>query len=271
MPGRSFNSGDYRFGFNGHEMDDEVKGTGNHLSFGDYGYDPRLGRRWQIDPKTKKYPDISPYATFANNPISFTDPDGKEPVRKQTGTIENAVAYLKKENATTIEQIIEVYNGIGEDDEVPEGFVRYVYTEKNGWIDLKHYFNAAMVSTEVGDLAAEAAGEAVELNQERKKQGSAYSYEDLPSNRMGASLDTRKGLKDGFSVKEGEDLFKEVEEQFEDAEATSPENAPNWKQMPETKTRPYGKVPQNKSYEPLDLSNFPAAETSIEKQKEKQE
>src|SRR5215204_5109147 len=35
----------YRYGFNGHEQDNEVKGEGNHYSFGDYGYDPRLGRR----------------------------------------------------------------------------------------------------------------------------------------------------------------------------------------------------------------------------------
>lgn len=47
MPGRSYSSGDgYRFGFNGWEKDDEIKGSGNHLSFGDYGYDPRTGRRW---------------------------------------------------------------------------------------------------------------------------------------------------------------------------------------------------------------------------------
>jgi len=26
-------------------MDNEIAGSGNHLSFGDYGYSPRLGRR----------------------------------------------------------------------------------------------------------------------------------------------------------------------------------------------------------------------------------
>jgi len=79
MPGRNSNSGDYRYGFNGHEMDNEVKNiTGSHLSFGDHGYDPRLGRRWQIDPVTPKYPGLSPYATFANSPIMVYDPDGYE-------------------------------------------------------------------------------------------------------------------------------------------------------------------------------------------------
>jgi len=76
---RAFASGEYRYGFGGHEKDDEVKGSGNHYSFADYGYDPRLGRRWQIDPKTHKYPWISPYATFNNNPIFFVDINGEDP------------------------------------------------------------------------------------------------------------------------------------------------------------------------------------------------
>ena len=79
MPGRSYQgSEDYRYGFNGHERDDEIKGSGNHLSFGDFGYDPRLGRRWQIDPMTPKYPHQSPYAAFNNSPIVVYDPDGFE-------------------------------------------------------------------------------------------------------------------------------------------------------------------------------------------------
>ncbi len=44
MPGRSYNGGDYRYGFNGTEKDDEVKGAGNQIDFGASGYDPRLGR-----------------------------------------------------------------------------------------------------------------------------------------------------------------------------------------------------------------------------------
>ena len=70
-------TGAYRFGFNGHEKDDEISGSGNHLSFNDYGYDPRTGRRWRTDPAFKEYPSISPYAGFGNNPLIFTDPDGK--------------------------------------------------------------------------------------------------------------------------------------------------------------------------------------------------
>ncbi len=73
-----YDSESYRYGFMSFEKDDEVKGAGNHISFVDYGYDPRTGRRWNIDPATAKYPHQSPYSAFNNNPIYFLDPDGKE-------------------------------------------------------------------------------------------------------------------------------------------------------------------------------------------------
>jgi RHS repeat-associated protein len=75
MVGRD-DQGDYRFGFNGHEKDDEMKGNGNHLSFGDNGYDPRVGRRWNIDSVVKEHE--SSYVGVANNPIWFGDPDGND-------------------------------------------------------------------------------------------------------------------------------------------------------------------------------------------------
>ena len=76
LDGRTFDDG-YRYGFNGHERDDEVKGSGNHLSWGDNGYDPRIARRWNIDPKWYRAPEQSPYAANNNNPITITDPDGE--------------------------------------------------------------------------------------------------------------------------------------------------------------------------------------------------
>lgn len=84
MPGRNFNSTDYRYGAFGFEKDDEVKGSGNHYAFADYGYDPRLVRRWQIDPLANAYPWQSPYSAFNNNPIFFTDPTGESGVASIT-------------------------------------------------------------------------------------------------------------------------------------------------------------------------------------------
>ncbi|MDR1729997.1 MAG: hypothetical protein LBR52_04975 [Prevotellaceae bacterium] len=65
------------FGFGGHEKDDEVKGNGNWYAFGDYGYDPRTGRRPGLDPKSIQAPSWTPYRTFFNNPLYWTDATGK--------------------------------------------------------------------------------------------------------------------------------------------------------------------------------------------------
>ena len=65
----------YRFGFNGQEKDDEVFGsTGTSYTVEFWQYDSRIDRRWNLDPKPN--PSISYYATFAGNPILYSDPLG---------------------------------------------------------------------------------------------------------------------------------------------------------------------------------------------------
>ncbi|HAD96843.1 MAG TPA: hypothetical protein DCG19_05515 [Cryomorphaceae bacterium] len=76
MPGRTFNGGDYRYGFNGKEKDDEIKGDNNSLDFGARIYDPRVGRWLSVDPFEAAYPSHSPYNFALNTPISAVDPDG---------------------------------------------------------------------------------------------------------------------------------------------------------------------------------------------------
>jgi RHS repeat-associated protein len=47
----------------------------------DYGarnYDPALGRWINIDPKSEKYLNLSPYTYVADNPVTSIDPNGKE-------------------------------------------------------------------------------------------------------------------------------------------------------------------------------------------------
>jgi len=74
---RYWKSGDYRFGFNSMEKDDKIKGVGNSPDFGARMYDSRLGRWISRDPAESKYAFLSPYVSFANNPVLFVDPDGK--------------------------------------------------------------------------------------------------------------------------------------------------------------------------------------------------
>jgi len=77
MPGRSFQSGGYRFGFNGKENENEVSGDGNTMTAEFWEYDSRLGRRWNMDPVVYAWQSL--YACFNNNPIFFIDPSGDEP------------------------------------------------------------------------------------------------------------------------------------------------------------------------------------------------
>jgi len=54
-------------------MDNEVKGEGNSLDFGERIYDPRLGRMLSIDKLSVKFPGESNYVFSGDNPIFFTD------------------------------------------------------------------------------------------------------------------------------------------------------------------------------------------------------
>ena len=77
LPNRHGNSSDYRYGFNGMEKDDEVKGEGNSYTTYFRQYDPRVARWLTKDPLGVAWE--SPYASFRNNPIIYDDPDGDCP------------------------------------------------------------------------------------------------------------------------------------------------------------------------------------------------
>jgi RHS repeat-associated protein len=80
MPGRKL-SGGYRYGFNGKENDNEVKGEGNQQDYGMRMYDGRIGKFLSVDPLADhpNQVDKSPSSAFWNNPILYDDPDGQCP------------------------------------------------------------------------------------------------------------------------------------------------------------------------------------------------
>ncbi len=78
LDGRSMQGDGYRYGFNGKERDDEVKGSGNSYDFGARMYDSRIGRWLTIDPFEKKYMAFTPYNYCGNNPIAFVELDGRD-------------------------------------------------------------------------------------------------------------------------------------------------------------------------------------------------
>lgn len=79
MPGRTYSGEDkYRYGFNGKENDDEVKGEGNQQDYGLRIYDTRIGRFLSMDMLYKDYPELTPYQFASNTPIRAVDLDGGE-------------------------------------------------------------------------------------------------------------------------------------------------------------------------------------------------
>ena len=104
MPGRTFTAsgGNYRYGFNGKEQDNEVKGIGDQIEYGARVYDPRVGRFMSIDPLQKKFPELSPYQFASNGPISNMDLDGRESywykfdIDKKTGNVVATLVAVKK-------------------------------------------------------------------------------------------------------------------------------------------------------------------------------
>ena len=78
QPGRHGNSGEYRYGFQEQEKDDELKGEGNSINYKYRMHDPRIGRFFNRDPLESKYPWNSPYAFSENRVIDGIELEGKE-------------------------------------------------------------------------------------------------------------------------------------------------------------------------------------------------
>jgi RHS repeat-associated protein len=78
MVGSTFSTPSYRYGFNGKENDNEIKGDGNQQDYGMRIYDPRVGRFLSVDPIQKKFPELTPYQFASNSPVGAIDLDGLE-------------------------------------------------------------------------------------------------------------------------------------------------------------------------------------------------
>lgn len=78
VPNRHGNTNEYRYGFQGQEKDDELKGEGNSLNYTFRMHDPRIGRFFAIDPLFRKYPHNSTYAFSENRVMDGIELEGAE-------------------------------------------------------------------------------------------------------------------------------------------------------------------------------------------------
>jgi len=74
MPGRTSTSGNTIEKFTGKERDESI----GLDYFGARYYDPAIGRWHNPDPRSDKFPGLTPYNYIANNPILASDPDGQD-------------------------------------------------------------------------------------------------------------------------------------------------------------------------------------------------
>ncbi|GAA3508214.1 hypothetical protein GCM10022393_18670 [Aquimarina addita] len=85
LPNRHGNSADYRYGFQGQELDNEIKGEGNSVNYKFRMHDPRVGRFFAVDPLAKKYAYNSPYAFSENRVIDGYELEGLEVIVDNNG------------------------------------------------------------------------------------------------------------------------------------------------------------------------------------------
>jgi RHS repeat-associated protein len=78
VPNRHGSSTAYRYGFQGQEKDDELKGEGNSVNYKFRMHDPRIGRFFAVDPLSAKFAWNSPYAFSENRVIDGVELEGKE-------------------------------------------------------------------------------------------------------------------------------------------------------------------------------------------------
>ena len=100
-PERHGRAGDsYSYGFQGQLHDDELNGEGNSVNYKYRMHDPRIGRFFEIDPLSDKYPHNSPYAFSENRVIDGVELEGLEyyPTGKGLVFMDMGELFLKAEN-----------------------------------------------------------------------------------------------------------------------------------------------------------------------------
>lgn len=78
QPTRHASTEDYRYGFQGQEKDDELKGEGNSVNYKYRMHDPRIGRFFAVDPLAAEYPYNGPYNFSENRVIDGVELEGLE-------------------------------------------------------------------------------------------------------------------------------------------------------------------------------------------------
>jgi len=103
VPNRHGSSNSYRYGFQGQEKDDELKGEGNSLNYTFRMHDPRVGRFFAVDPLMHQYPHNSTYAFSENRVIDGLELEGLEVRLEKLET--DAVVFKADDNVSVLDRV----------------------------------------------------------------------------------------------------------------------------------------------------------------------
>ena len=137
QPTRHKDSKSYRYGFQGQEKDDEIKGEGNSVNYKYRMHDPRIGRFFAVDPLTKKYPHYTPYSFSGNKVTAHVELEGLEEL--YYGNLESNKKTSKaleifKSTDVGLDAIREIWNTEGTDRQMDVYFTLASYSsEGNGF------------------------------------------------------------------------------------------------------------------------------------------
>ena len=236
----------------------------NLYYYGARYYDLNLARFVQPDTYVSNIynpQDLNAYSYVQNNPLKYTDPTGHEPVKSEAGTadqvskkIEEIIYDVRCQNPkATSKDIYAAMKAYYDGDYVDQngnkwsyaadGTPRYVYTEEGGWIDMKHYFDAANYGATIGKDLTNFLGFGVEVLQASpeissvfdvsNQPGSAFSFEDMPSDAMGSE----------FGQSNAGSSYDEVQKNFDAhmsaLKATTPDQDPGYNDLQENEVQDF--------------------------------
>ena len=208
-------------------------------------YDPAIGRFLSVDPAQD---GDNWWVYCGNKPLVHIDPNGKEPVRVYSGTIEQFIKYFNTGTKSRLGikkgyAAISALMYLGKMKSFPprpavtppfnHAKGRYVYTKKYGWVDMVHFlfYAGQAMNYKLNYTWMNPINQAVKMGYRQEffdPKRSRYSYEDLPSDFLGAVFATRY-----FNHKSKLTLGQQITKFFKERlGATIPERAPNWLLMP---------------------------------------
>lgn len=119
QPERHWSTEGHRYGFNGKEMDNEWNdrngtgsGAGNGYNYGSRISDNRLSRWFSPDPRGQKFPGHSTYAFTMNNPITFVDPNGEEPIVYMGDVVDMIIKHHMDKKGNVLETGYTLYRNV---------------------------------------------------------------------------------------------------------------------------------------------------------------